>query len=133
AQAYMRGEAASPVFDPSGRLWLAYLTLKQPNEGWQVWFTGFHGAGCTPAKAIAAVKGFDRRPVLVIAGDTALAAVQFDNIVRRPSSRAEAIATNYSKIMLAAIDLRQSPAWVPSTLAPLIEPKDRFEAGEMRV
>ena len=43
---YRRGEAASPIFDESGRLWLAYLTPKQPNEGWEVWFTGLKNWKC---------------------------------------------------------------------------------------
>ena len=132
AETYARGEAAAPVFDAGGRLWLAYLRPRQPNHGWEVWFTGFNGELWAPPRAVSNVKGFDRRPALVIDGATALLAFQFDNNVGRPTSR-EQSANIESRIMLAAVDLSQMPAPVAPRLVPLAEPADPFEAGALRV
>ena len=131
--AYKRGEGASPAFDSTGRLWLAYLSPRLPQAGWEVWFTGFNGESWVPSKAVTTVKGMDRKPALVIDGQTALLAFQTDNNVGRPSSRAEASQLE-SKIMLASVDLRQMPAAASSmALAPLAENPDPFEAGSLRV
>lgn len=127
-----RGEAASPVFDSMGRLWLAYLSPRLPREGWEVWFTGFNGEQWAPAKAVTSLKGFDRKPALVLDGDSALLAFQVDNNVGRPSTRAESNKIE-SKIVLASVDLRQMPPAAPVVLAPLQESTESFEAGALRV
>ncbi len=133
APAYKRGEGASPAFDGSGRLWLAYLQPRLPNDGFEVWFTGFNGERWLDARAVSSEKGMDRKPALVIAGDWALLAFQFDNMIGRPASRKLAIEKSESKIMLTAIDLRGMPAAAPASMEPLQEPKDAFTAGELRV
>jgi hypothetical protein len=130
--ARQRGEAASPAFDSAGRLWLAYL-VPRLKQGWEVWFTGFNGEQWTPAKAISKVKGMDRKPALLIDGDTALLAFQTDDIFHQAMSCAEA-GNFHSGILLASVDLRQAaPAASQMALAPLAESKEPFEAGSLRV
>ncbi len=133
-EANKRGEAATPLFDSMGRLWLAYLNPRQPNVGWEVWLTGFNGESWAPATAVSPKrKGMDRQPALVVDGGTALLAFQFDNNVGRPSSLAEA-AKVQSGILLASVDLKAMPNAAPSmALGPLVESAEPFEAGQLRV
>ncbi len=129
-----RGEAASPVFDSTGRLWLAYLNLKQPNIGWEVWFSGFNGDSWTSTAAVSkGRKGMDRKPAIVVDGDTALLAFQFDNNIGRPATLAES-AQIQSGIVLASVDLKPMPkAASRMALGQLTESVEPFEAGQLRV
>jgi hypothetical protein len=132
-EASKRGEAAAPVFDSTGRLWLAYLSPRMPNVGWEVWFTGFNGEGWTAASAVTKRKGMDRRPALVVDGETAVLAFQVDNNIGRPATIEES-AKIESGIVLASVDLKGMPKAAGSmALAPLEESTEPFEAGQLRV
>lgn len=131
---YARSENPSPVFDASGRLWLAYLQPRLPRAGWEVWFTGYNGEKWEQPNALTKLKGMDRRPAILLDGDTALLAFQFDDFPETWVHNPEVTPRSKSRIMLASVDLRQgAQATSLMALEPLSEPDEAFEAGQLRV
>lgn len=127
-------ESASPAFDSMGRLWVAYLKPRLPRAGWEVWFTGYNGSDWEQPKSLANLKGMDRRPAILMDGDTALFAFQFDDFPQTWVHDTAVTPRSKSRIMLVFLDLRQSaPAASRMDLEPLAEPEGAFEPGTLRV
>jgi hypothetical protein len=126
-----RCENASPAFDQSGRLWLAYLKPRLPRAGWDVFLTCYTGDHWLQASPVSDQKGMDRRPGLVLDGNRAILAVQSDDI---PNSWADVdqTASAQSNIFLGVVDLG-GPPQAAMQLEPLVEPEDSFEAAELRL
>jgi len=127
-------ESAAPAFDASGRLWVAYLRPRLPRGGWEVWFTGYNGQSWEQPKALTKWKGMDRRPAILIEGNTALMAFQTDDFPETWNHNPERTPQSKSTIVLVTEDLRAAAPLAPSmALEPLVEPDGNFEAGQLRV
>jgi hypothetical protein len=132
---YAGSEAVSPVFDDTGRLWLAYLRPRLPRAGWEVWFTGYNGEQWEQPRSVSEWKGMDRQPALIVDHhDTTLLAYQVDDFPETWNRNPEATAKAKSQIMLASVDLRAARSAASAlALEPLAEPGEPFEAGQLRV
>jgi hypothetical protein len=151
-----RCEAGQPVFDASGRLWVAYLQPRLPRAGWDVFLTACAGGQWTqpdsvsgPREApkgrlasmlgswrkpspLSARKGMDRRPSLVVDGARAYIALQADTVPNSWST-VDKTPSAKSNIYLASLDLSDAPTGGVPELEPLAEPAEPFEPGTVRV
>jgi len=153
-----RCEAPTAAFDPSGRLWLAFLKPRLPRSGWDVFVTCFNGKQWQPPMALSTRKGMDCRPGLALAGDRAVVAIQADDLPRTWSEVGRTMQAE-SHIYLATVGLKgqegkgtvplpegtvpfphfqkgtvpSGRGTVPLELVPLVEPPEPFEAGKLRV
>ncbi|HID24821.1 MAG TPA: hypothetical protein EYP14_20810, partial [Planctomycetaceae bacterium] len=73
-----RCEAASPLFDADGRLWLAFLRPRLPRAGWDTVVTCYTNGRWTKPVPVSQTKGMDRRPGLARVGDALVVAFQAD-------------------------------------------------------
>jgi hypothetical protein len=127
-------ESIAPAFDGSGRLWAAYLRPRLPRGGWEVWFTGYNGQSWEQPRALTKWKGMDRRPAILVEGDTAVLAFQTDDFPETWVHNLEATPRSKSRVVLVTEDLRNAAPAAPSmALEPLVEPDDPYEAGQLRV
>lgn len=126
---YQGGEAAAPIFDESGRLWVAFSRPR--SSVWDLNLTSCMGREWLPATLISTLRGMDRRPGLVIDGDRAVFAFQADNIPNKYSNIEETLATK-SDIHLSTYKLASAPAASAMTLEPIAEPTVAFTPGTLR-
>ena len=129
---WAQAEAASPVFDDSGRLWLAYLIPRLPRAGWEVRVTGYNGEKWAGPWRPSSMKGMDRRPGILALGKTLLLAYQVDDLPETWNHNPEVTKNARSTIMLASLDVSQSEPAVPMALEPLAEPDAPFQVAELR-
>ena len=126
-------EAASGVFDGSGRLWLAFLKPQRPKgAGWEVFTTCFNGRQWQQPRRVCARKGMDRRPGLVLDGDRAIVAVQIDELTRTWWRSKELALKPKSDVILSMVDTTPAPAAATMELEPLVEPDEPFPAAQIR-
>jgi len=124
------GEVPSPLFDESGRLWVAWA--RGNNKAWNVLLAGHNGRLWSDASPLTALKSMDRAPSLIIEGTRAIVAFQADDM---PGSypNEEASLKSKSDIYLVTRDLSKAEPAAAMAFEPLAERPDAFAAGELRV
>ncbi len=127
-----RCEAASAAFDTSGRLWIAYLKPRLPRSGWDTFVTCYDGQTWLEPRPVSTLKGMDRRPSLVLAGNRGIVAFQADDLPNSWSDVDRAMEAK-SNVCLASLDLPPGTQTAAMKLEPLAEPDEPFEAGQLRV
>lgn len=128
---WQRAEAASPAFDDSGRLWVAYLVPRLPRAGWEVRVAGYDGEKWSTPLTPSTMKGMDRRPGLLALNGTALVAYQVDTFPETWNHNPKFTENAQSRVMLASLDIGREGA-APPKLAPLAEPREPFETADRR-
>jgi hypothetical protein len=126
-----RCEAASPIFDSSGRLWIAHLRPRGRRSGWDTFLTGFNGSAWTQAQRGSAKLGLDRRPALAISGNKALVAFQNQPALKRFTNREQAME-DVSSVDIVVIDLANYPPATALDLIPFTEPDDEDDTPLLR-
>lgn len=125
------GEAASPCFDETGRIWLAYMV--GAGRAWNLMLTSCNGATWTEPTLVSNLSSFDRRPSLVIEESDAVFCFQADNIGGRSFSSVEESLGATSDIYAAVHGLDAYPAATAANWQPYAESAAPFEAGQLRV
>ena len=133
-----KAEAPAPVFDSSGRLWLACRTpsegtgAKTKSRGWMVSLTCLNGRQWMPPIEVSTQKGMDRYPSIALTGGRVWILHQADDTPQQWDTEEQAKTTGQSDIYLASVEQGVDPS-VAWTLEPLVEPSDRFAPGKLRV
>ncbi len=129
----VRAENVHAVADGSGRVWVAYLRPRPPQEGWETWLTCWTGAAWEPPLRVSATKGMDRRPSLVIDGTRGFVAFQADTLCTSWAD-IDTTAQATSTVHVTRIDLSgASPAAARPEFEPLRESPEPFEPAALRV
>ncbi len=124
-------EAPDAAFDAMGRLWITY---RQPNSArsWDVMAACFDGQRWQRPRPVSHLKGMDRRPALALAAGRAFVAYQADPTPGSFASVEEA-ETATSDVYLAGFNLEEGPPAAPMKFEPLVESKEVFRPGQLRV
>ena len=127
-----RCEAGTPAFDKTGRLWIAFLRPRLPRAGWDAFLTAYTGTQWLPPRVLAAQKGMDRQPGLVVAGDRALVAFAVDDAP--PSWRhVDRPPLPHGNILAASVDISSAPPAARMHTETLVESDEPFEAAAIRI
>ncbi|MBT3374522.1 MAG: CehA/McbA family metallohydrolase [Lentisphaerae bacterium] len=124
------GEALSPAFDEQGRLWLAFT--RGSNRDWFAMLSCHNGAKWVRTTPVATLKGMDRAPSVVFAGDEVTMLFQADTLKGKYNNREES-AKATSDLYLAVTNAGELPAATQMVLAPHKENAAVFEPATLRV
>ena len=134
-------EAPAAIFDSSGRLWLACRTLGVPQgkgnkakpRSWNVTLTCFDGAAWTEPMLVSHRPGMDRWPAIALTGERIVVAYQSEGS-RIMYDNEEDSKSADSQVSLASIAAKPAAVAMPvAEFAPLVEPKDAFAPGTLRI
>ncbi len=123
------GEAAAPLFDSNGKLWLAFV--RGNNKDWQLLLTHYAGDRWGRAVPLTTRKGMDRRPSLAIDGNDVIVAFQGDNLPGRFNTLEEASKAT-SDVYIARHRITAVHTAAPLDLVPLSESDSPFEPATLR-
>ncbi|MBI5397350.1 MAG: carbohydrate binding domain-containing protein [Verrucomicrobia bacterium] len=134
-----KAEAPTVTFDTAGRLWLACRTVTAPagkkakSRAWNVSVTSFDGRAWSEPAVVSHVAGADRYPGLALVGERLVVSYQADGTPILYDSE-EKSKSAVSDIHFASLLCKGPATSVASPeLEPLVEPKDEFLPGQIRV
>ncbi len=128
----VRCEAGFARFDANGRLWLAMLRPRLPRAGWDVVITRLDGDHWIQPIHVSGRKGMDRTPQLAFADGQVVVSLQTDDTPQSWSDL-DKMAHSTSEIFLASLPCPDANSVPLTTLVPLVESEEPFEAADIRV